>query len=260
MTDWTKYGQTETKEPTPPALRPVDDAPKPAVDDSAPVAQDWTRFAVPDSDDDSEVERYFTETDHDDDQNAKSARSEKKSELRTAVAIVAALLVLLAIAMFVGWSVMRSMVNGGDTQAVESAPTTAETRAEQAATSQAEQPAAPVSKERTFGACETSGQQVEADQSTSYGAIAAFQQAYYDHDVDGVRQVLAPNAPLQKQNWDKVFSSLEDNMSFCVTMQPATAQGTKIPTTLTVGNKTYEQSVSVVNNGGTWFIQEIKKA
>lgn len=258
MTDWTKYGQTETKEPAPPALRPVDSAPEQTEDDSAPVAQDWTALGTVDSGHAAEVEDYFTAADHDDVEETAPSRGKRKSELRTWIAIVAALLVLLAVAMFVGWSVMRSLAGGDDTQAMETTATSEVAQSEQPTVNEVEPAAA--TQDRVFGSCEAPGQQVEADQTTSYGAIAAFQKAYYAKDADGVRKVLSKDSPLQKQKWNSVLSQISSNSQFCVTMQPVTSRETEIPATLTVGNKTYEQIVTVVNNGGTWFIKEIKKA
>lgn len=101
---------------------------------------------------------------------------------------------------------------------------------------------------------------IKPGSDTPQAAVAAFQTAYYNGDVKGVKAALAADSPLQKQNWGKVLKSTKD-LEFCVSMEPTTTNTVNVEVSQTnrSGKVTaFEQTVTTTKNGDDYKIVKIK--
>ncbi|WP_426722010.1 hypothetical protein [Corynebacterium auriscanis] len=120
----------------------------------------------------------------------------------------------------------------------------------------------PESQQKFAGECSGKTPAVKPSQDSLNGAIAAFQEAYFDKDGKKITTLVSADSALKKQNWKKVLSSIDDTTTYCVTLQPGKSNNT-VNADLTVtakGKKTlYRQTVTGTQHKGSWVITSIDK-
>lgn len=259
MTDWTKYGQTDDE---------PDSVTQSSSGDDEVTAESGTGYKpvslhpVPSGTDWTAQKRTSTVTD---DEESDPPRVTQPRIGNKGFAVMFTSVILLAAATC-AWLWIASPV--GDEPEPDTATPPQASQAVNTAVAPAEPSAKqkPASQIKLGGQCEgADGTAVEPSTGTPYGAVAAFQRAYYDGDKTELLKTVTDTSPLKKQDWDKVFESMDKKSTYCVEMKPM--KKSEIPVTLTVTDSkgkdtTYAQRVSVSENSddATWQISQIRKA
>lgn len=120
----------------------------------------------------------------------------------------------------------------------------------------------PAANQGFAGSCEGKKPVVKPGQDSLQASISAFQKAYFDQDAKAITSLVADSSGLKKQNWKKVFSSLDKNSTYCVTMTPGESDK-EVDADLVVHakgkNTVYHQTVSGEKAKGKWVITSIDK-
>lgn len=109
-------------------------------------------------------------------------------------------------------------------------------------------------------------QRVRPGRDDLRATLAAFQEAYFAHDIDGVRAVINDsNRNWKNQDWKKVFDSLPANVTWCLQMPALDPGSSSMTVTLTMsslGEKAavYKQLVRGTSTDGVWTIRQITRA
>lgn len=118
------------------------------------------------------------------------------------------------------------------------------------------------SQQQFAGECSGKTPAIKPSQASLNGAVAAFQQAYFDKDAKKITTLVSADSALKKQNWKKVWSSIDDATTYCVMLEPGESD-TIVNADLTVtakGKKTlYRQTVTGTQHKGSWVITSIDK-
>lgn len=116
--------------------------------------------------------------------------------------------------------------------------------------------------EKFAGVCGGKNPVVAPGQHSLEASISAFQKAYFAQDAKTITSLVADSSGLKKQNWKKVFSSLDKDSTYCVTMTPG-GSDKKVDADLVVHakgkNTVYHQTVSGEKTKGKWVITSIDK-
>ena len=104
--------------------------------------------------------------------------------------------------------------------------------------------------------------QIAPEKGSLRAAVAAFENAYFSHDLDGVKSVFADDSPLAKQDWEAVFGeSVPENSEWCVHIDPVNKNQVAMTLEMTPpgGEKdVFEQRVTGVRDATGWRIQKIE--
>lgn len=104
---------------------------------------------------------------------------------------------------------------------------------------------------------------IKPSRDTLRATAAAFQEAYFARDVDGVRDIISnSNKDWKDQDWGEVFDSLPANTTYCLTMPAMTPGMSSTTATLTMTTagqspEVFKQKIYGTSQDGKWSIRRI---
>lgn len=127
--------------------------------------------------------------------------------------------------------------------------------------------ATPTAQEKTIGGtCATVEDSdlpvMNAGQKDPRSAWVTYNAELYNHNVDGIKAVLAGDSSLRNQDWAKVIDATPEGATFCLQMEPtsgSTLRGSLEVTTADGESTTYKQKATAVEADGRWYLTDITK-
>lgn len=112
------------------------------------------------------------------------------------------------------------------------------------------------------GQCSPGSDEVEITPSarTLRAVVVAYQTEYWAHNAEGLKATLTEKSSMRDNDWDKVFASLDEDSSWCATMQPVTGRSVDVDLRVNTGgvDTVYRQKVTgEEDDQGHWRIRDI---
>ncbi|WP_312980488.1 hypothetical protein [Corynebacterium sp.] len=103
---------------------------------------------------------------------------------------------------------------------------------------------------------------MNSGQKDPRSAWVTYNAELYNHNVDGIKAVLAGDSSLRNQDWAKVIDATPEGATFCLQMEPtsgSTLRGSLEVTTADGESTTYKQKATAVEADGRWYLTDITK-
>lgn len=98
-------------------------------------------------------------------------------------------------------------------------------------------------------------------EDSARSAVTAFEEAYFAQDGDSVKQHVAKDSSLYKQDWDKVLKeAAPQGTTWCATMQPAEGESVDVDLKMTPPGErasVYRQTVTAELADGQWVVTNV---